>query len=233
MKIKKLTGRITGIIDLSKTAKEISMRLSEPAGFIAGSFFNLFIEINGEKVRRAFSVSSSQAEQENITFTVRLSPAGTMTPLFWNKNMTGETVELMGPMGLNTVDKMKQSKIYLFAFGVGAGVVKSIADYFSHQKNLKNLTIITGSRTEDEILHKNYFDELSQQLKNTSITHVVSRGTEHSPFPKGYIQNHINNFDFNNSDVYVCGQESACNDLVDKVKQMQPTNCNFLIEGFH
>jgi len=233
MSIKKLTGIIINVEDVSKTAKEVSIALSEPIHFIAGSFVNVFMYINGEKVRRAYSISSSPDAQSSIALTLRLSPSGVMTPLFWNKNMIGETVEIMGPLGLNTVDKMYHKKIYLCAFGVGAGVVKSIADYFSHQKNIEHLTILTGSKSEDEILYKEYFDTLSQKSKNISVMHVVSKGSETTAVLKGYIQDHLQTFDFNNADVYVCGQEKACNDLVEKVTSMHPVDCQFFIEGFH
>jgi ring-1,2-phenylacetyl-CoA epoxidase subunit PaaE len=233
MIIKKYTGKITDSIDLSTSAKEIHISLSEPIDFIPGSFMNVFIDVNGEKIRRAFSISSSSDKHDSITVTVRLNPSGAVTPLFWNKNMIGESVELMGPLGLNTVDKMKQNKIYLFGFGVGVGVVKSIADYFSKQQNIENLTIVTGSKFENEILYKDYLDKLSQDSKNISVLHVVSRPDTESNIPKGHIQDHIDKFDFNNSDVYVCGQDKACNDLVEKIKLKQINNCNFFIEGFH
>ncbi len=230
MKIKKITGKISQITDLSKTAKEIEIDLSESIDFLAGSFINVFININGEKIRRAYSISSASPDNKSITIAVRLSPNGTMTPLFWNKNMIGEIIEIMGPLGLNTVDKMKQEKIYLFAFGIGAGVVKSIADHFS---KTKELTIVTGSKSEDEILYREYFDNLAKKFKNVSIKYVVSGELENPKLLKGYVQNHIDMFDFNNSDIYVCGQEKACNDLVERIKLMKPSGCGFFIEGFH
>lgn len=233
MNIKKITGKITKIIDLSATAKEISINLSEPLEFIPGSFVNVFFDINGEKVRRAYSISSSSSDHENITLSIRLSPTGAITPIFWEKDMEGDTVEIMGPLGLNTVDKMNKSKVYLFAFGIGIGVVKSIADYFTTSRKIDNLTIISGSRKEDEILYNEYFKKLSDDHENVSFSNVISRGTPESNIRVGYIQDFIDDFDFNDSDVYVCGQEKACNDLVSKVKSMECTNCNFFIEGFH
>lgn len=233
MNIKKFTGKINNVIDLSKTAKEISITLSPPIDFLSGSFVNVFININGEKVRRAYSISSSSNIKDNITLTIRLSPTGLMTPLFWNKDIIGEEIEMMGPLGLNTVDKMKQDKIYLFAFGVGAGVVKSIADYFYNIRKVENLTIITGSKSEDEILYKDYFNSLSRNSENVFVDHIVSKAQEGSNVKKGYIQDYIDKFDFNNSDVYVCGQEKACTDLVEKIKSLNPNNCNYFVEGFH
>jgi len=233
MKIKKLTGKIIQVIDLSPTAKEIRISLSEPIDFIPGSFVNVFMNIDGEKIRRAYSISSSQKNQNEICLAIRHTPTGKITPLFWKRNMVGETLELMGPLGLNTVDKMNSEKVYLFAFGVGAGVVKLIADYFTEIKKVKKLIIATGSRSEDEILYKEYFDDLANKIEGTSVLHVVTAKTEGSKKPQGFIQDHIGNFDFNDSDVYICGQEVACNDLVGKIKSLNHVGCNFFIEGFH
>ncbi len=233
MNIKKVTGQITKVVDLSKTTKEVYVKLSEPVEFLPGGFFNVFLDINGEVVRKAFSISSSVNDNELITFTIRLSPQGTLTPYLWSHDILGTRIELMGPLGLNTVDKMHHEKIYLFAFGVGVGVVKSIADYFSNIKKVKSLTVITGSRSEEEILYKEYFASLAENSENISILNVVSNREEGSTVPKGYIQDYIDNFDFNESDVYVCGQEKACSDLVAKVSFMNPKDCSFFIESFH
>lgn len=233
MKIKKFTGKIIKIIDLSPTAKEVIIRTSVPVDFIPGSFLNVFMTIDGEKVRRAFSISSSHLEQSEISLTIRLSPQGKMSPLFWKKDLTHTELELMGPLGLNTTDKMLKKKIYLFAFGVGIGVVKSIADYFNTKNDIQKIVIVTGSKFEEEVLYKNYFSKLQKQSSKITVKHVVSRPTPESNYLRGYIQDHVAEFDFNNSDIYVCGQEQACLDLVDKIKSKNPQGCEFFIEGFH
>lgn len=233
MNIKKIQGEIVKIIDLTKTAKEIHVKLSEPLDFLSGSFLNVFMDVNGEKLRRAYSISSSEANKDVVTLTIRLSPDGLMTPYIWSHDMLGQSVELMGPMGLNTVDKMHHDKVYLFAFGVGVGVVKSIADYFANVKKVKLLTIYTGSRSEEEIIYKDYFDSLVKSSDNIYTKYIVSKPNEGSTVPKGYIQDFIGDLDFNDSDVYVCGQVKACDDLVAKVNSMNPKDCSLFIEGFH
>lgn len=232
MTIKKLSGKIIRVVDISQTAKEVWVDLEEPLGFIAGSFLNVFMDIRGTRVRRAFSISSAPSEQGTVALTLRLSPGGTMTPLFWEHDMAGKELELMGPLGLNTADKMQHKKVYLFAFGVGAGVVKSLAAHFAVLGD-RELVIVTGSRHEDEILYKDYFDGLAAEHESVSVMHVVSQPKERSFAPKGYIQDHLSGFDFNNADVYVCGQEAACTGLVKKVQSTNPTDCVFFVEGFH
>lgn len=231
MNIKKLTGTITRTHDLSPTAREVTITLSESLEFIAGSFINIFMNINGSTVRRAYSISSSEHDQKEINISVRRSINGTMSPRFWNTDIVGTKVDIMGPLGLNTADKMHHSRIFLFAFGVGAGVVKSLADRFAHSSSVQELTIFTGSRNSQDIIHQTYFDELSQ--KHVHVTHVISNKDEASSYPKGYIQDHISGLNFNHADVYVCGQEKACEELVAKIKTSHPDDCSFFVEGFH
>jgi NAD(P)H-flavin reductase len=246
MRIQKLTGTITSVTDLSKTAKEVRIDLPQPLAFEPGSFVNVFMDINGEKVRRAYSIASSNEEQKTIALAIRLTPNGKMTPLFWNTNLAGTPVELMGPLGLNTADKMRRKKVYLFGYGIGAGVVKSLADHFSRQKHIEQLIIMTGSRHEDDILYRDYFDDLAKDSLKIQTFYAVSQPRSRATPEKGqaphqlasqigagYIQDHLSEFDFNNADVYVCGQEAACLSLVEKVKSKNPTDCGFFIEGFH
>jgi NAD(P)H-flavin reductase len=92
---------------------------------------------------------------------------------------------------------------------------------------------MTESRKEKEIIYMDYFNSLVLGQKNTHANYVVSSPDSNTVHKIGYIQNHLENFDFNNSAVYACGQEKACEDLVEKIKNQQPINCQFFIEGFH
>jgi NAD(P)H-flavin reductase len=162
-----------------------------------------------------------------------LNPHGKLTPIFWNKDLTGTTFDLMGPLGLNTADKMHHSTIYLFGFGVGAGVIRSLAEYFKDREDIQRLTIVTGSRTEDDIIHKQDFDRLPEISPKIKVSYVVSTPPENSSLLKGYIQHHIDHLDFNHADVFVCGLQIACEELVEKIKAKKPNDCSFFIEGFH
>ncbi|NCN12161.1 FAD-dependent oxidoreductase [Candidatus Kaiserbacteria bacterium] len=229
--IKQLAGTITRVRELSPSAREYTITPSEPFPFTAGAFVNTFFEHNGKTIRRAFSISSSDSDTNTFTLSIRLSLQGELTPLLWERDFTGETIKLMGPLGLNTADKMQAKKIYLFGFGVGAGVVKSLADHMMRRSELVSLTLVTGNRTIEEILHKDYFDIIATDPRVT-VKYVVS-DTNQTIYPDGYIQNHIRDYDFNNADIYICGQGVACNALQTVIANHQPRNCQFFIEDFH
>lgn len=230
--IRQLTGTITAIRVLSPTAREYTITPEYPLPFIAGAFVNVFIEHEGKTIRRAFSISSSDKNHASFTLSIRLSPNGALTPLLWQEDFLGRTVKLMGPLGLNTADKINSRKVFLFGFGIGAGVVKSLAEHLTSRDNLESLTIVTGNRSVEEILHKDYFDTLANSNPKVSVRHVVS-DTQQNQYPAGYIQEHLGTCDFNDTDVYMCGQGVACTALETTIKNTEPRNCNFFIEDFH
>lgn len=233
MSIQQLQGEIMNITDLSPTAKEVTIRTAVPLTFSAGAFVNVFIEDNGETVRRAFSISSQDGERDTFTLSIRHTPEGRLTPLFWNKNMVGESAKIMGPLGVNTANTMRGGKVYLFGFGIGVGVVKSLAEHFASREDTNQLTVMTGSRDDDDVMYRSVFEELQARNPRVETRHVVTSTPSKDGYRTGYIQDHINDFDFSNADVYICGQEVACKALQNAVEATVPENCKFYIEGFH
>ncbi len=191
------------------------------------------MNVGGATVRRAFSISSSDSIQNMVSISMRESKNGVLSPLFWEKDLTGTHIELMGPLGVNTGDAMYAPSAYLFAYGVGAGVVKSILDHLIRNGTKKRIVVMTGSRAENEILHREYFDSVAKNYPSVEVRHVLSQPEEGSGFRKGYIQDHLDGIDFNSSDVYACGQEIACTSLVEKISAQKPKHCTFIVEAFH
>jgi len=233
MAIQNTPAMITKVTDLSPTAKEVTLTLTEPITFQAGAFVNIFMDDNGEKIRRAFSISSDDGTHDTFTLSIRESLKGRMSPMFWKKDMLGVTVTVMGPLGMNTADKMKSKRIFLFGFGIGVGVVKSLAAHFASSTQVESLTIATGSRNNADVMYTEYFNQLVANDPRIHIRYVVTEQDGTTAYPTGYIQDNIDDLDFNNADVYVCGQEVACTALQDKVKSTNPENCNFFVEAFH
>lgn len=232
MKITKTTGVVRGIYDLSPSAREVLIELADELDIVAGCFINLFIEINAEKIRRAYSISSDPKEKKNITLSIRKSPNGAMSPLFWNESIIGTSFEVIGPLGVNTADKMIKDKWYLVAFGIGVSVINSLLLGALSNPIIKEIYILTGSRNESEVLYKDIFN-IHYSDKIISVKNIISDPLDKKYKYIGYIQNHIQEYDFNNADIYICGMEKACDELEEKIKEKGCEHSEFFIEGFH
>ena len=234
MNIQKMKATIIGFTDLSESAREIQLQLPSPFPFMPGAFVNVFFMLNNERVRRAYSISSDNADETHITLSIRKTPGGLAGQFFWKEDIIGTEVEIQGPLGLNTADKMHHTKVFLFGFGIGVSVIKALTHYLIHNKTVRTIHIMTGSRDENDVMYKEFFQDVVQKNPHITYTYIVSRPSPDTPTNRtGYIQDHIENLQFDASDVYVCGQEKACNDLIAKIKTTNPTDCSFFVEAFH
>jgi phenol/toluene 2-monooxygenase (NADH) P5/A5 len=226
-------GVITSATPLTDTAKEVVVTLKEGIDCPAGSFVNFFIDVNGAPVRRAYSVVACDVAARTLTFSIRRSLNGTVTTEFWKDDIVGRAVRIMGPMGLNTADKLSQSTLVLCGYGIGAGVIKAILGAALEKEFITKIVLITGSRNENDIIYKDYFDCIAQKYPHVSVRYVVSEPQDPAYPYVGYIQHHIGDYDFNNADVYMCGQEKACAALTETINAKNPAGATFFTEAFH
>lgn len=227
-------GEVTSIIDLTYNSREIRLKLKNEMEFLPGSFVNIFTDINGEKIRRAYSISSDRRDKNNITISVKSKNDGLMSQIFWDKNILGRQFDIMGPLGINTSDKINKNKVYFFAFGIGVSVIKSILEDLVTRKNIKEVFVISGSFNEEDIIYKDFFEKMREEYSQIKDVRFVLSNPEENDYQfKGYIQQNIDDYDFNNSDVYICGQEIACKQLILEIEKKKPKNINFLVESFH
>ena len=234
MKLVKVKGIITHTKDLSPTSREVAIALSQPIDFEAGAFMNLFIKVGDTTERRAYSISSSPKDKDVITFSIRNKIGGKVSPLFWNDDIIGTEVDMMGPLGLNTLDKMKKDRVLLFGYGIGVSVIKGIYHGLEDREDVKEISVMTGSRTKDEVVYKDFFDNAMKKDSRLNVSYVLSKPDDSSDtYLHGYIQGNVSHIDFNNADIYICGQGDACNALEQTIREMNPGNSEFFIEDFH
>lgn len=226
-------GVITSVVPLTETAKEVTVTFPKAFECLPGSFVNFFMDIEGTLVRRAYSVVATNKETKTLTLSIRLTPDGTMTPEFWKSNIVGRTIKIMGPMGFNTADKLSHKTIHLFGYGIGAGVIKAIADYSLQNSKVKQISITTGSRSENDIVYGEYFRNLAKEYQYVSTRFVISNPADPTYPYKGYVQDFIEGLNFDDSDIYMCGRENACKSLVEKIKETEPKDASFFVESFH
>lgn len=232
MILKRLPARIDSITELSPTAREVHLTLPEPLGFLPGSFVNVFLGEGSERIRRAYSISSSDAVQNAITLSIRKGAPGGMSERFWEPNIRNTPLQIMGPLGLNTADRITNPRVFLFGFGIGVSVVKGLVEELLGRHDTTEVTVMTGSRTEEEVLYKEFFESLERSDSRLRTRFVVSRPNDQTYLWKGHIHDHIDDLDFSHATVYLCGKKSACESLQERIAAKTKTPVEFLVEAF-
>lgn len=232
--IRKLSGTVIGIADLSPSAREVRIALPENFAFEAGAFVNVFANVGGETLRRAYTISSDGKNPREIALTVRRVIGGQLSPIFWAEDALGQKVEIMGPLGKNTADRMRGKKVRLFGFGVGVSAVKAMAHRFADDPKCTDLFVANGSRTEEEILYRDFFEGIHAARPDAVRAPRFAVTAPNSPdyLHPGYVQAHIADVDFDGADVLICGPGVACEALAEAIRAKNPRDLNLLVESF-
>lgn len=227
-----MSASITNERTLSPSAKEVTLTLPQPLGFISGAFVNVFLEYDGARHRRAYSISSSDEHQKEITLSIRKGNPNGMSAKFWEENVRDIPMTIMGPLGLNTIDTIAHKRVFLIGFGIGVSVIKSLLEHLLADASIREMVVLTGSRTEEEILYKELFESIAQKDARVHVRFVVSQPHDIHYAYRGHIQEYISDFTFDDATVYLCGQGSACNATKTEIEKSKPQNVQFLVESF-
>jgi NAD(P)H-flavin reductase len=102
------------------------------------------------------------------------------------------------------------------------------------RKNIEEIFIINGNRNKKEILYQDFFEKIIlKNKKKIILKNVLSRPKNLKYVHKGYIQENISEYNFDNSDIFICGREKHCENLISEIKKKNPENVKFLVEAFH
>lgn len=134
----------------------------EKFDFEPGQFVTLDLPIHEQKNKRwrSYSIASAPNGTNIIELVIVLLEGGAGTTYLFNQVTIGTEVLLRGPQGKFTLPEKIEKDIYLICTGTGIAPFHSMVAYLKeHPKEHRNIYLIFGCRTKDDLL---YYDELKQ-----------------------------------------------------------------------
>ena len=154
----------------------------ELAYFASGRYVTVFLNINGLKITRAYSLCSSP--KESLTsdikegfyqITVKAVGGGLVSNYILENWEVGTKVELSAPEGqFDYVYLRDAPTVVCLAGGSGITPFLSMAKSICDGDEDFNMILLYGSRNKDSILFKDEFDELQKKNHRIRVVHVLS-----------------------------------------------------------
>ena len=157
--------------------------------FRAGQYLSLKLPLDGSLVTRSYSLCSSPKEALSGTYaiTVRANPGGFVADRLLSEKKIGDTVISSGPQGFFYYEDLRDAKqVVGLAGGSGITPFLSMARAICDGIEDFNLTLLYGSRTEEEILFRGELDEIARICPKFRLVHVLSDETKEG-FESGFI----------------------------------------------
>lgn len=199
--------------DTVSIAFEVPDDLEETYQFIQGQYLTLIKEIDGEEVRRSYSICTSPSE-DDLRVAVKEVPNGKFSTFANRELKTGDVLEVMKPMGrfYTQLDPANAKQYVLFAAGSGITPIMSIVKTTLETEPNSEVTLVYGNKNFESIIFREELEGIkSTYMERFRIYHVLSRETLDSPMQQGRISAEKCDLfeaviDFENTDeFFLCG----------------------------
>ncbi len=150
------------------------------AWFGAGKYLTVFETIEGMKVTRAYSISSSPKEslEGKYVLTIKLVEGGLMSRYILDNWTVGTAVEVSAPSGNFEYQPLRDAhKVVCIAGGSGITPFLSMAAAIADGDEDFEMTLLYGSRNYDVILFRKELEALQKKCDKIHVVHVLSEKT--------------------------------------------------------
>jgi len=145
--------------------------------FTQGQYLTLKTEIDGEEVRRSYSICASPFDQE-LRVAIKKVPGGKFSTFANEKLQAGDSLEVMPPMGnfFTKLDSAHQKHYLGFAAGSGITPILSIVKTVLKTEPQSHFTLFYGNRTVESIIFREALEALKNEyLDRLTIHYLLSR----------------------------------------------------------
>ena len=181
------------------------------AYFRAGQYLSLKLQIGESFVTRPYSISSSPqwTLEGKVAITVRTNPGGFAADWLLENLKVGDNVIASGVEGQFYYEGLRDAK-NVVALAGGSGITPFLSMAYAIRDGIEdfNLTIIFGSRTEENILFREELDAICAACDKVKVVHVLSH-EEKEGFEHGFITAElIQKYAKDPYSVFICGPEA-------------------------
>ncbi len=229
-----------------ETPHAISVAFNVPEGlsdfyrFTAGQYVTLKLTLDGEEIRRAYSICSSPKSGE-LRIAIKSVAVGAFST-FANKNLrVGDVVEVGLPEGKFTFEPdASRSRNYVgFAAGSGITPVMAILQSVLESEPQSTFVLVYGNQTPGETIFYNQLHELQNQYTGRFFVYYVFSKEKADGQLFGRIDKSVVNFVLNNkhkelefSKHYLCGPEDMINTVSQVLKELNVREKDIRFELF-
>lgn len=213
--------------DCVSVSLDIPNELRDTFEYKAGQYISLKADIEGEEVRRSYSLCSSPLDNE-WRVAIKKVYKGKFSTYANEQLKKGDVLEAFPPDGNFTITMDPTHKKHYVAFAAGSGItpILSLIKTVLYSEPMSSFTLFYGNRNAKSIIFKEELEGLKNKfLTRFKLFHVLSRQPSDSPLFDGRIDadkcERLYNLILSNQDpdeFFICGPSAMIFDLKEKLE---------------
>ena len=175
------TGKlqIAGIFHETPNVKTFRLRDPEsgpiPFKFLPGQFLTYSAQIEGQLVRRSYTIASSAAQTAYVETTVKREAPGVFSGYMHEKLSVGDLVDVMSPFGSFTFRGTEADSVVLIGGGVGITPLMSAIRYLTDIAWPGKIFLVYGARTTEDFIFRDELEYLQRRHRNLDVAATMAR----------------------------------------------------------
>ena len=203
---------------------DVTEKLKTTFSFEAGQYLTLKTKIDGQEVRRDYSISSSPFSGD-LTVTIKEIEKGFFSTFANHDLKVGDVLEVAPPNGRFTFipNSDHQNTVVAFAAGSGITPIMSILKTVLESSNSQKFVLVYGNKTPQDTIFFQTLLELKAQYPNRLLLQHINSQTQSDDALFGRVDRENTNYVLKNlidietsSAYYLCGPEA----MIQTVKEV-------------
>lgn len=165
--------------------------LHERFAFVPGQFLTLRATIDGQDVRRNYSICSTRSRygtQRELEVGIRPMEGGVFSNWAATQLKAGDTLAVMPPDGRFVIRKPRALHRVGFAAGSGITPILSIIASTLEESDTAKFTLVYGNRRMSSVMFNEALQDLKDKYKDRlTLIHILSRQAQEVPMLEGRI----------------------------------------------
>ena len=158
-------------------AFDVPEELNEDFRFEHGQYITLKMDVNGEELRRSYSICSSPIEDE-LRVAVKKVENGRVSGKVVDQLQIGDALEVMTPMGNFTTQLNAENTKHFIAFAGGSGItpIISILKTALRIEPKSRFTLFYGNTDKENIIFNDQLEQLKEKYgERLNVQHILSK----------------------------------------------------------
>jgi len=213
---------------IKETASAKTLRLVSHQGclppFQAGQYIALYLEVDGIRTGRPYSISSSPTQAGYYDITIRRMEGGLVSNFLMDRLNPGDVIQGSGPDGQFVFNPLIYNKNLVFIAG-GSGITPfmSMIREIANSGLDRQVSLFYGNRSVDDIIFHEELTDLSSRFKNISYIPVIENPVSGYDGYSGFITKEIllkEINDIQNKTFMLCGPQALYDFCVPELEKL-------------
>jgi len=211
---KKLNFQVSEILNETDLAKTI--RLVPENGYLppfqAGQYINVFVETQGVRSSRPYSIASPPNQRGYYDLTIKAVPDGFVSSHLLEDVKIGDRLSSTGPMGGFFHNPLSHSnEVVYLAGGSGITPMMSMIREATDRGIERQMHLFYGSRNPDDIIYRQELERLAEMHDKLTVDFVISEPEDGYQGLTGFINGKMLQErlgDLSKKTFFLCGPEA-------------------------